>query len=65
MSFAPIDGLQYAKAESYARRRSRPGTGGHMATLLMDAGAQRILEEVEPSTWMTLSSPLAGKTHWW
>jgi len=41
-----IDGLQYIKQRATAAPEQAAELGGHMATLLMEAGAQGILEEV-------------------
>ncbi len=41
-----IDGVQYIKQRSTAAPDRAAELGGHMATLLMEAGAQSILEEV-------------------
>jgi hydroxymethylbilane synthase len=41
-----IDGVQYIKQRATAAPEKAAELGGHMATLLMEAGAQSILEEV-------------------
>lgn len=41
-----IDGVQYIKQRATAAPEQAAELGGHMATLLMEAGAQSILEEV-------------------
>lgn len=41
-----IDGLQYIKQRATSTLEQAAELGGHMATLLMEAGAQSILEEV-------------------
>jgi hydroxymethylbilane synthase len=41
-----IDGLQYIKQRATSTPEQAAELGGHMATLLMEAGAQSILEEV-------------------
>ena len=41
-----IDGVQYIKQRATATPEQAAELGGHMATLLMEAGAQSILEEV-------------------
>lgn len=41
-----VDGLQYVKQRATAAPEQAAELGGHMATLLMEAGAQSILEEV-------------------
>lgn len=41
-----VDGLQYIKQRATASPDQAAELGGHMATLLMEAGAQNILEEV-------------------
>jgi len=41
-----IDGMQYIKQRATAAPEQAAELGGHMATLLMEAGAQSILEEV-------------------
>lgn len=41
-----IDGLQYIKQRATSKPEQASELGGHMATLLMEAGAQSILEEV-------------------
>jgi hydroxymethylbilane synthase len=41
-----IDGLQYIKQRAASAPEQAAELGGHMATLLMEAGAQSILEEV-------------------
>ncbi len=41
-----IDGVQYIKQRATAAPAQAAELGGHMATLLMEAGAQSILEEV-------------------
>lgn len=41
-----VDGLQYVKQRAAASPEQAAELGGHMATLLMEAGAQNILEEV-------------------
>jgi hydroxymethylbilane synthase len=41
-----VDGLQYIKQRATATPEQAAELGGHMATLLMEAGAQSILEEV-------------------
>ncbi len=41
-----IDGVQYIKQMATAAPEQAAELGGHMAALLMEAGAQSILEEV-------------------
>jgi hydroxymethylbilane synthase len=41
-----VDGLQYVKQRATAAPEQAAELGGHMANLLMEAGAQNILEEV-------------------
>ncbi|MGB7284068.1 MAG: hydroxymethylbilane synthase [Candidatus Acidiferrum sp.] len=41
-----VDGLQYVKQRAASTPEQATELGGHMATLLMEAGAQGILEEV-------------------
>jgi hypothetical protein len=41
-----VDGLQYVKQRAASVPEQAAELGGHMATLLMEAGAQSILEEV-------------------
>jgi hydroxymethylbilane synthase len=41
-----VDGLQYVKRRATAAPEQAAELGGHMANLLMEAGAQNILEEV-------------------
>ncbi len=41
-----VDGVQYIKQRATSAPEQAAELGGHMATLLMDAGAQNILEEV-------------------
>lgn len=41
-----VDGLQYVKQRATAAPEQAADLGGHMANLLMEAGAQNILEEV-------------------
>jgi porphobilinogen deaminase len=41
-----VDGTQYVKQRATAKPEQAAELGGHMANLLMEAGAQSILEEV-------------------
>jgi hydroxymethylbilane synthase len=41
-----VDGLQYVKQRATAEPEKAAELGAHMANLLMEAGAQSILEEV-------------------